>query len=205
MTKEFELEIIRSVLDGNTAAFETLVREYEKPVYNLALRMTGSVEDAQDMTQETFIKAFRNLGSFRADSRFSAWIYRIASNVCLDFLRARSRRSALSLTVGDEDDGEELDICDGGASVEDEIMNRFTREAVQRGLELLPEEQRQVLLLREINGLGYEEIAQAMSLELGTVKSRIFRARKKLCVFLLRDGNIPDALASKHTKEVPEK
>lgn len=204
MTREQELKIIESVLKGCTDDFEALVREYEKPVYNLALRMTGSVEDAQDLTQETFIKAYRRLDSFRGDSKFSAWLYRIASNVCLDHLRSKARSGTVSIAVSDED-GAELDIPDTAPSVEETVLGNLTREAVQRGLDLLPEAQRQILLLREINGLSYEEIAQTLSLESGTVKSRIFRARKKLCAFLLSDGNIPDALASKHSKEVAEK
>lgn len=198
MTREFELEIIKSVLDGNIEAFESLVRAYEKTVYNLALRMTGSVEDAQDMTQETFIKAYRSLHTFRADSRFSVWVYRIASNVCRDFLRAKSRRAAVSLTVGEEGEECELEICDDSASVDRALTDSLTRDAMRRGLEALGEDQRQILLLREINGLSYDEIAATLELEIGTVKSRIFRARKKLCTFLLRDGNIPDEFASLH-------
>lgn len=209
MTQEFELEIIKSVLDGKLEAFETLVRAHEKTVYNLALRMTGSVEDAQDMTQETFIKVYRSLSSFRADSKFSVWIYRIASNVCCDFLRVRNRRSAVSLTVGDESTDSTLDICDEAASVDRALADSLTRDAIRRGLDTLPDEQRHILLLREINGLSYEEIAKVLALEKGTVKSRIFRARKKLCAFLLRDGNIPDEFASLYSegirKEVPEK
>lgn len=206
MTRETELETIKSVLSGCIDDFEVLVHEYEKPVYNLALRMTGSIEDAQDLTQETFIKAYRRLDSFRGDSKFSSWLYRIASNVCLDHLRAKSRTGTVSISLEDED-GEESELCirDPAPSVEDSVLGTLTREAVQRGLDVLPEAQRQILLLREISGLSYDEIAQALSLESGTVKSRIFRARKKLCKFLLSDGNIPDELASKHSKEVADK
>ena len=197
MTREEELAVIQRVLGGDVNAFEALLTAYEKNVYNLALRMTANPEDAADMTQEAFIKAYNSLDSFRGDSKFSVWLYRIVSNVCLDFLRRRSRRGTVSLSLEDED-GEDvqLDIPDDSQSPEALLERRMTREAVQRGLDALPEDARQILLLREIQGLSYEEIAEALQLEAGTVKSRIFRARKKLCAFLLRDGNIPDFIAS---------
>lgn len=197
MTREQEGKIIARVLGGDTDAFEALVTEYEKNVYNLALKMTGNTEDAADLSQETFIKAFHSLGSFRGDSKFSVWLYRIVSNVCLDFLRGRSRRQTVSLSMEDED-GEEaqLDIPDERQTPELLLEKRMTREAVRRGLAQLPPEPRQILLLREIQGLSYEEIASVLGIESGTVKSRIFRARKKLCAFLLADGNIPDYISS---------
>ena len=92
MNREQEAAIVRRVLDGDVNAFETLVREYEKNVYNIALRMVNNSEDASDMTQEAFIKAYNSLPNFRGDSKFSVWLYRIVSNVCLDFLRSKSRK-----------------------------------------------------------------------------------------------------------------
>ena len=197
MTREQEGKIIARVLGGDTDAFEALVTEYEKNVYNLALKMTGNTEDAADLSQETFIKAFHSLGCFRGVSKFSVWLYRIVSNVCLDFLRRRSRRQTVSLSMEDED-GEEtqLDIPDERQTPELLLEKRMTREAVRRGLAQLPPEPRQILLLREIQGLSYEEIASVLGIESGTVKSRIFRARKKLCAFLLADGNLPDYISS---------
>ena len=205
MSPEFEKELIASVLNGNTDAFESLVKEHEKLVYNLALRMVHDPDDAADMAQESFIKAFRSLKSFKGDSKFSVWLYRITVNVCTDFLRAKSRTQTVSLTVGDEDEGAELAVPDTGGSAEDKLMQKLTREAVCKGLDALPEDYRAPLVLREINGLSYAEIADALSLEEGTVKSRIFRARKKLCEYLVRDGNIPDVLSSKSVKGGAEK
>ena len=200
MTREQEAAIVRKVLGGDANAFETLVLEYEKNVYNIALRMTGNSEDAADMTQEAFIKAYNSLQSFRGDSKFSVWLYRIVSNLCLDFLRSKKRRPAVSLSAENEDGEEvELDIADESQSPEALLERKLTREAVRRGLDSLPEEQRQILLLREIQGFSYEEIAGALNLESGTVKSRIFRARKRLCAFLLRDGNIPEFVSSSNT------
>lgn len=197
MTREDEMLIIQKVRAGDVDAFELLVREYEKNVYNLALRMVKNPDDAADMTQEAFIKAYNSLSSFRGDSKFSVWLYRIVSNVCLDYLRSVSRHPTVSLSVeNDEGEETELDIPDESKSPEELLECKLTRESVRRGLEALPEDYRQILLLREIQGLSYDEISEILSLELGTVKSRIFRARKKLCEFLLRDGNIPAALAS---------
>mgnify|MGYP004516720871 FL=1 len=197
MTREQEAAIVRKVLGGDANAFETLVLEYEKNVYNIALRMTGNSEDAADMTQEAFIKAYNSLQSFRGDSKFSVWLYRIVSNVCLDFLRSKNRRPTVSLSVED-DDGEDtqLDVADESQSPELLLDRKLTRESVRRGLDSLPPDYRQILLLREIQGLSYDEIAQALSLEVGTVKSRIFRARKRLCNFLIDDGNISDFSSS---------
>lgn len=197
MTREQETQIVRRVLEGDVNAFEDLVTEHEKGVYAIAQRMMGNAEDAADMTQETFIKAYNSLSSFRGDSKFSVWLYRIATNVCLDFLRSRSRKPTVSLSVED-DDGEEtqMDIADESQSPEQLLERGLTRDAVRRGLKSLSPEYRQILLLREIQGLSYEEIAEALALEVGTVKSRIFRARKRLCAFLLEDGNIPEFSAS---------
>ena len=197
MTREQEAAIVRKVLGGDANAFETLVLEYEKNVYNIALRMTGNSEDAADMTQEAFIKAYNSLQSFRGNSKFSVWLYRIVSNVCLDFLRSKNRRPTVSLSVED-DDGEDaqLDVADESQSPELLLDRKLTRDSVRRGLDSLPPDYRQILLLREIQGLSYDEIAQALSLEVGTVKSRIFRARKRLCTFLIDDGNISDFSSS---------
>lgn len=196
MTKIFENEIIQSVLKGNVNDFEKLVTAYEKNVYNIALRMVGDPEDAADMTQETFIKAYRALSGFRGDSKFSSWLYRIASNVCLDFLRSRSRHPQVSLSGADEDDRTAFELPDMSQNPEEQLMKKLSMEAVRRGLGQLPEQQRQILVLRELGGLSYAELAQTLGLEEGTVKSRIFRARKRLCALLLRDGNISGSAAS---------
>ncbi len=197
MTREEEQAIVRRVQDGDVNAFGDLVAAYEKNVYNLALRMTGSAQDAEDMAQEAFLKAYSSLAGFRGESKFSVWLYRIVSNVCLDFLRKKGKRQTVSLSAED-DDGEDvvLDVPDTAQSPEALLEKKLTRDAVRRGLASLPEDARQILLLREIQGLSYEEIGETLGLEAGTVKSRIFRARKKLCAFLLDDGNIPDSFSS---------
>lgn len=200
MTEVSEKKIIEKVLGGDANAFEELVLKYEKTVYNLALRMVGDRDDASDMTQETFIKAYGSLSSFRGDSKFSVWIYRIATNVCLDFLRSKSRKQQVSLTVSDDDEDAQLDIPDPSSTPEQQLIKKISMQSVEEGLKTLPDKQRQILVMRELGGMSYAEIGKALSLEEGTVKSRIFRARKRLCTFLLDSGNIPDSLASKGMK-----
>lgn len=203
MTREEELTLVLLVKSGNSAAYEKLVLENQTRVYNLALRMVGNEEDAYDMSQEAFIKAFNSIGNFRGESRFSVWLYRLTTNVCLDFLRSRSRKAHDSLTFSDdEDDGKELEIPDERFSPETLAEKSELRDAVRRGLQNLPADYRMILLLREIDGLSYDEISSALSLESGTVKSRIFRARKKLCEILLSDRNFSYAPASNKPEEV---
>jgi RNA polymerase sigma factor (sigma-70 family) len=198
-----ENEIIRKVLGGDANAFEELVLRHEKTVYNIALRMTGSEDDAADMTQEAFIKAYNSLPSFKSDSKFSTWLYRITTNVCLDFLRSKSRRPQVSLTVTDADDDsaeQQLEIPDPADDPEQQLMKKLGMQSLSDGLRRLPDKQRQILVMRELGGLSYAEIGKALSLDEGTVKSRIFRARKNLCAFLIKDGNIPDEISSKYSK-----
>ena len=200
MTEVSEKKIIEKVLGGDANAFEELVLRYEKTVYNLALRMVGDRDDAFDMTQEAFIKAYGSLSSFRGDSKFSVWIYRITTNVCLDFLRSKSRKQQVSLTVSDDDEDAQLDIPDPKADTEQQLIKKISMQSVEEGLKTLPDKQRQILVMRELGGMSYAEIGKALSIEEGTVKSRIFRARKRLCIFLLDSGNIPESIASKGMK-----
>lgn len=200
MTREEELELVRRVQAGDSSSFEPLVLDNQTKVYNLALRTVGNEDDAFDMSQEAFIKAYNSIGSFRGESRFSVWLYRLTMNVCLDFLRSEGRRAHGSLTYVDEEDEKELEICDERFSPESVAEKNELRHSVNAGLLKLPANYRAILLLREIDGLSYEEIGAALSLEEGTVKSRIFRARKKLCEILSEDGNISDTKPSKKHK-----
>ena len=196
-----EKEIIEKVLGGDVNAFEELVLRYEKTVYNLALRMVSDRDDAFDMTQEAFIKAYNSLPSFRGDSKFSVWLYRITTNICLDVLRSKNRRPQVSLTAhDDEDEDVQLDIPDPAADPEGQLIKKLGMQSISEGLKLLPDKQRQILVMRELGGMSYAEIGAALSLEEGTVKSRIFRARKRLSAYIIKRGNIPDELASKEMK-----
>ena len=190
------------MLSGDVNAFGLLVEDQSKVVYNLCLRMVNNEQDAYDLSQDAFLKAYTNLSLFRGDSKFSSWLYKLTTNVCLDFLRKRSRQKTVPLTY-ETDDGEQeyLPIPDETFSPETEAERRELRSSVRRGLSQLPEGQRQILILREIGQLSYEEIAGQLGLEAGTVKSRIFRARKKLCDILIKDGNLSDRIPSNHQEK----
>ena len=150
MTREQEREIVNRVISGDTEAFEALVLEHQNKVYSLALRMVGNEEDARDMAQEAFIRAYGSLAGFRGDSKFSVWLYRLTSNICIDFLRSRVKKRTVSMTwAGDEgEDAGELEIPDETWSPENQLERSLTRESVRRGLESLSPQYREILLLR---------------------------------------------------------
>lgn len=191
-----ERELIAAAKRGSERAFEQLVRANEKKVYTLCLRMCGSPDDAEEAAQEAFLAAWKGLASFRGDSAFSTWLHRLAANACIDLMR-RSRRARSELSLDDELAAEPVDER---ASPQRELERREQREAVQRGLAALPDEHRTVLVLREIEQLSYTEIAEVTGLELGTVKSRISRARAQLRNYLLSQGNLFGGEASKVTE-----
>ena len=202
MTRDEESGLIKRVLNGDVNAFEPLVLEHRKKVYNLALKMLGNNEDASDASQEAFLKAFASLGGFRGECKFSVWLYRLTSNICTDIIRSR-KESMISLDAPEEHDRPRVpEIPDMRFSPETELEKKEIRDAVRRGLERLSPDYRRILLLREIGGMSYEEIGNSLGLEAGTVKSRIFRARKQLCGFLAETGNIPPCYPSEKASEV---
>lgn len=194
-----ETELVRAARSGDQSAFEALVKANQAMAYQLAYRMTGNPEDAADLTQEAFLNAWRGLSAFDGRSSFSTWLYRLTSNACIDFLRREKRRVSLSMTLEDEEDeeGRQAQLPDSRYSPERELEKKEAAEAVRRGLAALSDEHREVLVLRELEGLSYTEIAQALSLEEGTVKSRIARARLALRDFLQKEGNFFEVPASK--------
>lgn len=195
MTEE---ELIAKAAKGDQDAFAQLLELHQGKVYGLTLRLTGSPEDAMELTQETFFNAWRGLPNFHAESKFSTWLYRLATNASIDFLRREKRRKAVATTSLFPDDGEAvaLDIPDRRFTPQDELERQELRQAIERGLAQLSDEHRQALVLREFNGLSYAEIAQLLHIEEGTVKSRISRARLALRKILLADGNFSTPTAS---------
>ena len=196
MTGPREQTWIAAAREGDQGAFEELVRFYEKRVLALTQRMCKNPEDAAEAAQEAFFAAWRGLKNFRGDSSFSTWIYRLASNACVDLLRREGKQqAAVSL-----DDGElNLDVPSAAASPQEEAERRELREQIEEGLRALPPEYRAALVLREIQQLRYDEIGEALGVDIGTVKSRINRGRKKLRIFLLERGNFSPPSPSKET------
>lgn len=179
---EDERELIIRSQRGDVAAFEALVKQHQVVAYNVALRILGNPEDAQDAAQEALIKVFKSLGSFKAEAQFSTWLYRIVVNTCNDYLRRERRHTHFSLD-------QQLETDDGsiGRDVPDESMapervheKRVLQEKVQTAIQALPEQQRTVVVLRDIEGMSYEVIASMLDLPVGTVKSRINRGRDAL-------------------------
>lgn len=185
-----ERQVIQRVLDGDQEAFAELVTAYEKQVYNLCLRMCGNQEDARDLSQEAFVKAWRGLQFYQFEATFSTWLYRLTSNVCIDFLR-RKKREPQTVPPLQNENGEDVEpeVADSCPDPEEQLLHRERQSQIAWAMGQLEPEFRQVLTLRVIQELSYEQIAEITELKVGTVKSRIARARWKLKKILLESGN----------------
>ena len=197
-----EQELVSLAQKGDQDAFAQLVEANQNRIYTLALRMTGNPEDGADLAQEAFLKAWRALPDVQGESGFSTWLYRLTSNLCIDFLRReKRRRTAMSVSSLDDEEGPApAEVPDRRFTPEDEVERRELRAAVDRGMALLSDEHRQALTLRAVEGLSYAEIARRLGLEVGTVKSRIARARTALRNILIQDGNFSAPVPSNYTE-----
>lgn len=185
-----EQQCIKKAAQGDASAFEELVVRYQEQVYRLCLRMSGNAEDAADLTQEAFVKVWKNLDTFQFDAAFSTWLYRLASNCCLDFLRSKKRRPTVSLTMEtDEEDEQTVELPDDRPTPEEAAISKEERENLQLAMQSIEPEQRQILTLRVVNDLSYTDIAQVLGIREGTVKSRLSRARESLRKKLTEIGN----------------
>ena len=202
MTREEEAKIIRAVVDGNTNAFEDLVLEYQKQVYHIALKMTGNEEDAFDLSQEAFLKAFRSLSTFRGEAGFGSWLYRMTANLCIDFLRKKKRQGGQIISLdAEEEDRRPTELPDLRYEPQNALEKKEVQEKVRAGLEKLPHEQKLILVLRDVEGFSYQEISDALKIELGTVKSRIYRARAHLARLLTENGNFLKPASSEEMEQ----
>ena len=190
-----EQQWVEAARQGDQSAFEQLVHLYEKRVLALTTRMCKNPADAEEAAQEAFLSAWQGLPFFRGDASFSTWLYRLASNACVDLLRREGRRqSAAGPSLNDEE--VQLEVPDTAPSPQEQAERSELRQQIEAGLQALTPDHRQVLLLREMHQLSYDEIAQTLDVDVGTVKSRINRGRKQLRNFLLRSGNFSPPPAS---------
>lgn len=190
MANNEEQRLVNASQQGDVEAFNQLVRLYEVRVYNLCYRMLGDGDAAADVTQDSFISAYRNLQRFRGGA-FRAWLFRIATNACYDVLRVRKRRPStpFSALSGPDDDSPAFDRADDGETPDEVALRHELAATIEAGLAQLPAEQRIVVILSDIQGLAYEEIAQVTESNLGTVKSRLSRGRARLRT-ILRAGEL---------------
>jgi len=192
-----EPELIARSRRGDLAAFNVLVEHYQRALYNLCLRMLASSEAAEDATQEAFIAAYRAIDRFRGGASapgrsvgFRAWLFRIGVNACYDELRRRRARPAVSLDGPRGESGRMREIENPGPALDEIAETAELGRAIQEALSALPSDQRLAIVLCDVQGLDYAEIAQVMGVSLGTVKSRINRARLRLRAFLLSRGEL---------------
>ena len=192
-----EEQLIRRAQQGDNGAFEELLLLHQKKVYNLCLRMSANPDDALDLSQEAFLRVWRSLGQYQFEASFSTWLFRLTSNICIDFLRRKKRRQETSLTESydDSDEGAELSVPDAQPGPEQQAMTNETKIELARAMEQLSPEHREILQLRVIEDLQYEQIADILGVRVGTVKSRLARARLSFRK-ILKAGNYFDSASS---------
>lgn len=180
--RDIDQQLVERVQRGDKAAFDLLVSKYQRKIFRLLSRLIRDPAEVEDVAQEAFIKAYRALPNFRGDSAFYTWLYRIAINTAKNHLVSQGRRAPTTT----EADIEEAETFDDGEHLRDlntpdsMLLSKQVGEAVNRAIDQLPEDLRTAIVLREIEGLSYEEIAESMNCPIGTVRSRIFRAREAI-------------------------
>lgn len=212
-----ERALLRRARSGDLAAFEELLAPVMRPAYQLAVRLLGDRHLAEDVAQEAFTRAYTGLRQFRGDARFGTWVMRIVHNACADALRSRARHPQVPVAFGQEPGADEPatpDPADSGPGPEDVVLERQGRTAILAAVAALPADHRAVVLLRDVQGLSYEEIATITGQNVGTVKSRLHRARAALRSALqelapgkpgaepFRAGDVPTAVEGPNRKEV---
>ena len=189
-------ELVALSIGGDTESFNQLILRWERPIYALAYRVIGREEDAKDVCQETFLRAFRALPGFKGQAKFSSWLYRITLNLCRDWIRKQRRTPVVQTPEG-------VDITDLAAergpvaSIEELVERRQLSEAVAEAMRLLPEEQRTVVILKEYHGMTFQEIADLQKCPLSTVKTRLYQGLAVLRRHLDNRGRLASALVKK--------
>jgi RNA polymerase sigma-70 factor (ECF subfamily) len=184
--REVDQQLVERAQRGDKRAFEMLVMKYQRKLGRLLSRLVRDPAEVEDVTQEAFIKAYRALPGFRGDSAFYTWLYRIGINTAKNYLVALGRRAPTSTSFDNEEaeSFEDADALRDSSTPESELIGKEIGNTVNRAMEALPEDLRAAITLREIEGLSYEEIATVMNCPIGTVRSRIFRAREAIAAEL---------------------
>jgi RNA polymerase sigma-70 factor (ECF subfamily) len=180
-SEQLDEDLVLRVQRGDKSAFDFLVIKYQHRIIQLVNRYVKDPSEAQDVAQEAFIKAYRALGNFRGDSAFYTWLYRIAINTAKNYLVSRSRRNSdYQVDIQDAEIFENAPQLQGMETPERHLLNQEIVDTIQEAIDKLPEDMRTAIMLREFEGMSYEEIAEAMDCPVGTVRSRIFRAREAI-------------------------
>lgn len=179
-----ENNLIQRCKDGDIESFEELIRSHKQRVYNIALKMLSNTEDAMDVSQEAFIKVYRSIGKFNMESSFSTWLYKVVVNTCLDFIKKNKKLDKV-YSIDEFIENREVNLNQQGLknkydTPEEALDKKIKRQTINRAINELPENFRTVIILRDIQGFSYEEIANITNCSLGTVKSRIKRGRESL-------------------------
>lgn len=189
-------ELIKRVKSGDIDAFEEIIAKYEKRVFSLIYNMLKNDNDIEDVAQEVFVKVYKNIDKFHGNSSLYTWIYRITTNLCLDYIK--KQKSVIYIDEKIQTDDGELDFqLPSEEKLQDELYEeKELKQKLEKSIAKLPDKQRVMIVLRDIKGLSYEEISEILEIKLGTVKSQINRARLKLKELLEKDGTFLDYVES---------
>jgi len=192
MKEQSEQTLIKRCKDGELQAFEELISKYETKVFNITFRILGDYTEAEDISQDILVKVFRSIKGFKEQSSFYTWLYRITVNECMDAVKKRKKTVAYSIDspIETEDDVIKREIQDSGESVEEKVERKELRKYLADAMNLISHEHRMVIVLRDIQGFSYEEIAEIIKCPPGTVKSRINRARCELKDILMKNREL---------------
>lgn len=182
-----EQQLVENAKSGSIEAYEELVLLYSKKIYNYCYGMTSSKENAEDLTQDVFIKVYKHISKFKKESQFSTWIYKIAHNACMDFFRKNKTSTASLIWINSEGEEEISEIPSEEKSLDEIVIAAEQREMVREAIGRLKPEYKSVVILRELRDMSYDEISKVLNMPLGTVKSYISRARAELKAELSRE------------------
>ncbi|MCL1792856.1 MAG: sigma-70 family RNA polymerase sigma factor [Oscillospiraceae bacterium] len=184
-----DAEIIGRVLSGDADSFEIIVKRYEKMIYSLAMSKLNNRENARDISQECFLRAYKMLAGYRTDSAFSTWIYRICQNLIFDFYRKEKKIKTVSLSSSDEyGEPREIQLPDFAGDPSERLIRAEKIKKIREIINSLPGDLREIITLRDLNNVSYAQISDMLGLEIGTVKSRLNRAREKLKNYILKNN-----------------